>query len=400
MSTQPLPSPVVPASLAARRPRVALIGVTGYGVVYVHLVRETLAARAIELVAAVVVNRDDPLAAAIADEFERAGARIHPDADAFFAAERGRVDLCMIPVGIAWHARLSIAALRAGMNVLVEKPLAGSLADALAIQAAEAETGRFVALGFQDIYAPENRWIKSRLLAGAIGRVEEIHMLGLWPRPRSYFTRNGWAGRARADGADVLDSPVNNAFAHFFNLALFFAGSASGDSARLNLDSAELFRAHAIEMFDTAIVRGRTREGVRLWFGVSHAAGVNREPVIVIRGSCGSIEWNHERDFVVTDSAGRRETRPLPSADQTRRLMLDAALARLSDPSGFICDTAIAAAHTRLVEDLRRAGPVLDFPDDAVSWRDDTPTVRGLADEMTGTLESGAPAGAELSVAP
>ena len=45
-----------------------------------------------------------------------------------------------------------------------------------------------------------------------------------WPRGASYYARNNWAGRLRVGSAWVLDSPVNNAFAHFLMLALFWAG--------------------------------------------------------------------------------------------------------------------------------------------------------------------------------
>ena len=35
------------------------------------------------------------------------------------SAHEGGIDLCLIPTGIHWHARMTIAALRAGANVLV-----------------------------------------------------------------------------------------------------------------------------------------------------------------------------------------------------------------------------------------------------------------------------------------
>jgi predicted dehydrogenase len=377
-------------------PRVALIGVSGYGGIYLQLLREALHKKTVVLVAAVIINhRDVP---DIVAELKAGGTTIYSDTAAFFAAESGKIDLCLIPVAIQWHARLTISALHAGMNVLVEKPLAGSLADIAAIRKAETESRRWVAVGFQDIYSIESRWLKTQLLAGVIGKLESIRMIGLWPRNRSYFSRNHWAGRIEADGAAVLDSPLNNAFAHFVNLPLYLAGSTMDESASVTLRTAELHRAHQIETFDTAIVEGATPAGVRLWFGVSHVSSSIREPEIYLRGSKGHAEWWHEQRCVVVDDAGRRQVFPLPSSEDSRRLMFTAVLDRLSHPATFVCSTAMAEQHTRLIEAVRHSGPVHPFPASAITWltdqdgRSERPCVHDLDEAMDEALRLGNPA--------
>lgn len=385
----------MPSPTGIHLPRVALIGVTGYGTIYLQLVREALARKAIQLAAAVIINQDQ--VPEITAELRRVGATIYANTDEFFTREAGRIDLCMIPVGIQWHARITIAALRAGMNVLVEKPLAGSVADVLAIRRAEAASGRWVAVGFQDIYPLEARWLKNQLLAEVIGKVEELRMIGLWPRPRAYFARNHWAGRASADGAAVLDSPLNNAFAHFVNLSLFFAGSSIDASTRVTIESAELFRAHQIDMFDTAVVRGSSASGVRFWFGVSHAIAETRQPEISIRGSAGRAEWWHEQRCVIVDTEGHRRVFPLPSAEESRQHMFSAVVARLSDPAAFICTTAIAEEHTRFVEAVQESSVVRRFPETEIEWNRDPathseiPCVRGLAAGLGRAFAAGTP---------
>lgn len=376
----------MPHSSGKGLPHIALIGVTGYGAIYLHLIREALKRREIVLKAAVIINPDK--VPDLVSELQAGGTVIYPTATAFFAQEAGQIDLCLVPTGIQWHARLTISALQAGMNVLVEKPLAGSSADAQAIRAAEAATGHWVAVGFQDLYTPEARWVKTQLLAGGIGELREISMLGLWPRSRAYFERTTWAGRAAADGAAVLDSPLNNAFAHFVNLALFFAGETAGESASIHIDSAELFRAHQIEMFDTAVIRGTTRSGTRCWFGVSHAIETTRQPEIVLEGSTGRIEWWHEQHCTVVHPDGRRQVLALPTAEQARDLMFDAMLARLRDPRAPVCTTAIAEKHTQLIENLQHIGRVSAFPQTSIDWKQDgdthseIPVVRGLAEAL------------------
>src|SRR5689334_8889793 len=58
-------------------------------------------------------------------EFGLTEARIYDSAEAMLAAEE--LDLVSIATPPATHAELTIAALRAGVNVLVEKPMAPSL---------------------------------------------------------------------------------------------------------------------------------------------------------------------------------------------------------------------------------------------------------------------------------
>lgn len=375
-------------------PRIALIGVSGYGIIYLQLLRAALRSGSVRLVAAVIINPRET--AGIVAELQAGGTVIYGSADELFAREAGKIDLCMIPTGIPWHARLTVAALRAGMNVLVEKPLAGSVADCTAIRQAETATGHWVAVGFQDIYSDEARRLKARLLAGIIGNLQTVRMIGLWPRPRAYFARNHWAGRIRADGAAVLDSPLNNAFAHFVNLGLFFAGPSAGESGTVRIESAELLRAHAIEMFDTAVVRGETASGARFWCGFSHTIETTRQPEIHLVGDAGRIEWHHEAGCMITTADGREEVLALPDAFACRDAMFASVLARLRDPRAFICTTALAERHSLFVENVQNAATVHTLPTSAINWLPDAsnqsevPCVRGLAVALGQAFEQGA----------
>lgn len=381
-------------SVSTPRPRLALIGVSGYGRIYFELVREALAKGEVELVAAVIIDAER--VRDIVVQLQSYGTVIYDDAATFFNEQQGRIDLCLIPVGIPWHARLTVSALRAGMNVLVEKPLAGCVADAEAIRKAEAETGRWVAVGFQDLYADEAHWLKHQLLGGEIGQIREIRMIGLWRRPPGYFTRNDWAGRVASDGVAVLDSPVNNAFAHFINLSLFLAGSAPLESQAIDLHSVELYRAHQIEMFDTAIIRGASASGVRFWFGVSHCAEVDREPEVIILGSEGRAEWLYERQCTLTNSGGIRQI-PMPSIEQRRKSMFAAVLQRLHSPQAFVCTTDIAREHIRLVEAAQHFSPIQDFPETEICIQTNDQSqvealyVKNLDQQMARAFDAGAP---------
>lgn len=373
--------------------RIALIGISGYGRIYLQLVRELRDRGAIRLVAAVVINQQEE--AANVAELQAAGCAIHTDYEEMLRKHTGQVDLCLIPTGIQWHARMSIAALRAGMNVLVEKPLAGSLADVRAIREAEHASGRFAAVGFQDLYTPGTRWLKRQLLTGAIGRVQTIRVLGLWPRPAAYYARNNWTGRLQVGGVAVFDSPASNAFAHFANLALYFAGQDREGVAPARQVEAELFRAHAIESFDTAVIRARAGDDVAIWLGFSHTCRETENPEIQIQGSAGRAVWRYENVCTITPASGAEQSHPLPESIDTRRVMLSQVLWHLRDPNAAICTTGMAEAHTALIEAVHAVAPVQTVPPDRIEWftpaggNSPIPAVHGLEAAMRAAEKQG-----------
>lgn len=366
------------------RPRLAVIGISGYGKVHLQLARECRDRSEADLVAAVVINPEEE--AANVAELRAKGCEIYADYREMLRRHAQGIDLCLIPTGIHWHARMTIAALQAGANVLVEKPLAGGGGDVAAVQAAELAAGRFVAVGFQDCYDPGTQALAAALRAGRIGAIRAVRFLGVWPRPRAYFQRNNWAGRLRVEGVDVHDSPLNNAFGHFVMLSLMFGG-ASIDDLRLKSEDAELFRAHAIESFDTGVVTFRTAGGVRYWFGASHVSAQPIEPEISVEGANGTAGWRYENEAWLVDGAGRREAWRVLDQHATRRLMILAALRRLREPDAPICPTGQASLHTTLIERIHQTAPVRPFPPEQVEWvgadeRSAVPTVAGLTAAM------------------
>lgn len=367
--------------------RIAIIGVSGYGRIHLQLARESRDRGEIRITAATIINPQEE-AATIA-ELQAQGTEIFTDYSEMCHQHAGRIDLCLIPTGIHWHARMTIAALESGANVLVEKPLAASLAEVEEIRRTEKRTGRFVAVGFQDFYEPGTTWLKDELDRKVIGDIASVRFLGLWPRPRGYFTRNNWAGRLQVDGVAVMDSPLNNAFAHFVMLSLFFIGDDT-----LTLEEAELLRAHSIESFDTAVVRSRTAHGVKLWFGASHACHETVEPEIVITGSRGQACWRYESEAWWRTADGATHRRPLLDITGARRAMFSAALQRLRDPAARICTSELAGRHTALIESIHRQGRIGTVPPAGVAWSgtnghaSQVPDITGLAEALHRSYET------------
>ncbi len=359
-------------------PRIAIIGVSGYGSIHLQLARESRDRGEVRITAATIINPQEEVATVA--ELTAHGCEVFTDYAEMFRRHAGRIDLCLIPTGIHWHARMTIAALRAGANVLVEKPLAGSLAEVAAVRQAERESGRFVAVGFQDYYEPGTTWLKSELHKGTIGDIQSVRFMGIWPRQRSYYTRNDWAGRLQVGNVPVYDSPLNNAFAHFAMLSLLFAGPGPDTAAEATLEGVELFRAHHIESFDTGVVTLHTPQGIKLWFGVSHACRQALEPEIVIHGTKGTACWRYENEALLRDMEGQLHRRAMPDTSATRRSMMSAVLRRLRDPNFPVCTTEMASRHTAVIEAIHRTAPINNFPPEWVQWSGDNGSPAAVAE--------------------
>jgi len=337
------------------RVNACLIGVSGFADFhYRGLLRQVERGR-VSIIGATVINQEE--------EREKCailrglGCRVFEDYREMLSAVGRATDLCVIPTGIQLHADMTCDALAAGANVLVEKPAAATIEDVRRMQAAETEANRFVAVGFQTMYAPETVWMKRTILEGRIGRVRIIKCLGMWPRPQSYYRRNPWAGSLRIGSSWVLDSPFNNALAHQLNMMCFLAGTEQTESAELFRVRAELYRARAIEGPDTACLRLTTTEGIPILFLVTHSSESKRNPEIVVEGSEGSLHWTFEEAWV-EDLDGAREVVECQKDERLHDTMMDAILRRLRDGQTFICGLRHAAVHTQAVNAAHKASHI------------------------------------------
>jgi hypothetical protein len=101
-----------------------------------------------------------------------------------------------------------------------------------------------------------------------------------WPRNSGYYSRNDWAAKVKDnEGNWILDSPINNATAHFLHNMLYVLGPEVDKSATPTDVTAELYRANDIENFDTAALRCNTAEGAEVYFLTSHAVPYNIGPI-------------------------------------------------------------------------------------------------------------------------
>jgi predicted dehydrogenase len=377
-------------------PRVALVGISGYSRVHLAHLVEMHRRGVLQFVATVVPDRPQP--EDTCDSLRALGCEVLPDWDALVAAlPRLRLALVIVPTPIHLHARMSLQLLGAGVNVLVEKPLAATTGEAEAVVDAVRSTGLMLAVGFQYLHAPEVQALKQRLVAGHLGTVRRIRAFVSWPRSTAYYRRNDWAGRIRTEQGWILDSPVANAMAHFFLLLLYLAGGSEAACAQVSTMTAELYRAQRIETFDTAVIGLRTADGCVLDFYGTHSAEHEVRPTVIVDGDRGRAEWVQDRYAQIEAGPVRWRQEGIPESATRERMLYDV-LARVDGSPAFVCTPELAIEHIRCVNALHEHGRVTQIPAACLSTTirhgNTFTVVTGLADALLGAFRSGTGLGA------
>lgn len=340
--------------------KVALAGIAGYGELYLESLLTKGEAAGAELVGAV---DPQPQRSSRIGELRGNGVAIHGTLEALFAATD--VDLMMIAAPIHLHASQTCFALAHGANVLCEKPLAATLADAAKVWQTQVTASRFVAIGFQWSFSAAVQALKADVMAGVLGKPVRLKSIVSFPRSQAYFRRNDWAGRiATADGAPVLDSPVNNAASHYLHNMFFVLGATRETSAAPTSVRAELYRANAIENYDTAAIRCQTTAGAEVLFYATHAASDRIGPRSHFEFECAVVEFDtageHAGQFVARFRDGTVKSYGFPNLDRNEKIWQCINAVRTGAP--VACGVQTAIPHALCVAAAQSSATIIDFP--------------------------------------
>lgn len=211
--------------------------------------------------------------------------RIYDDLELMLAGER--LDFIDIASPPAHHAPTALAALNAGVNVLVEKPLAleADGFDALAMAAAEA--GRVLMCVHNWKYAPAYQRAHELIAQGRLGRLEYLSLHRVRARPAGELQAAAGGERWRREAASGGGILIDHGW-HIFYLAQFLFGGARprGITARLGRPPGSLVE-------DFAELRIDFDEGV----AQSHLSwrGPVRRTTALMYGSKGMLEIDGNR---------------------------------------------------------------------------------------------------------
>ena len=250
----------------------------------------------------------------------------YPDHASMLANEQ--LDAVSICTYNMTHAECAIAALNAGVNVLLEKPFTVTLDEAVAVMKAEKASGKILSIGFQPRMDPNMQQIKKIVESGALGEIYYIQTGGGRRRgiPNNTFIEKKTAGvGALGDiGCYSLDMVLNaigypkpltvtGYTSNFFGTNPLYSRpdqthTAEENAARFNVDD-----------FAAAFIR--LEGGVILDFRISWAMHLDTPGDTVILGKKGALRipstecWNGSvggEMTLYTDTAGLQTETKIP----------------------------------------------------------------------------------------
>ena len=307
--------------------RVGIVGTGGIG--RTHL-RAYAAAGA---PAVAVTDVDSDRAAAAADEFS---ATTYPDLTTMLAEARlDAISVCTPP---AFHHTATLQAIKAGVAVLCEKPMALSEAESAEMVAVADAAGVLLSVGFCHRFQPHIEAMRTAVVEGAVGTVLSFrnrfagHLAGV---------ENTWfADPAVAGGGVLMDTCV-----HSVDLFRYLVGEVAEVRALHATTGSPLGPALPVE--DTAVLALRSTSGV---LGVIEASWRTRpgEAVVSVHGTDATLRLDYATMALTRSDADGSSPQPIevPEGDRFTRQAAHflACVAGQAEPRVTAADGAAAVA--------------------------------------------------------
>ncbi|MFC5739875.1 Gfo/Idh/MocA family protein [Sinirhodobacter huangdaonensis] len=238
-------------------------------------------------------------------------ARSYGTCQELIAGESGRadrVDAVAICTPNFTHYPIAKALIEAGFDVICEKPLTATLADAVALERLARESGRFVGVTYTYCGYPMVHEARVRIARGEIGAVRTVQVEYPleWmaaPIERAGNAQAAWRTDPKKNGRG---GSIGDIGTHAYHLAGFVTGLKL-DS--LTADLATFVNGRALD--DNAHVMLRYQGGARGLLWSSQVAIGNSNGVrLRVFGETGSLQWFQEQpnELIFTPLDGRVQT--------------------------------------------------------------------------------------------
>lgn len=283
--------------------------------------------------------------------------RVYDDYNEMARQERERpdgIDAVVIATPPPIHAAAATAFLNAGIDVICEKPLTRTLAEAEALRATVDASGRVFVLTHCYSAFPMVRHARDLVASGALGRIRmiEAEFAGGAPgvnlEPEDPADRH-WRFRAQSMGPEAILGEVGT---HAYHLMRYVGGTTPHRlTARL-----QTFATHR-EVFDNAYLGFDYADGAagRLWASYA-ATGTQHGLSLRVYGDAAALEWREENaEFLHFRPLHQPETLLRAGQDGVSALVTRSARFRPGHPEGYALafaniyvEAAFAIAAARL----------------------------------------------------
>jgi predicted dehydrogenase len=207
-------------------------------------------------------------------------------ADADSLIQSGLVDAVLIATPHYHHTEAGVAALKAGLHVLMEKPISVHLADCDALLAAHTNPRQVFAAMLNQRTDPYYLNLKKLIANGSLGEIRRVNWIVTnWFRTHAYYASSAWRATWAGEGGGVLlnQSPHNlDLFQWLFGLPTRVRGFC------------HFGRYHPIEVEDDVTAYLELPGGANAVFITStgEAPGTNR---LEVTGEKGKVVFEDDR---------------------------------------------------------------------------------------------------------
>lgn len=212
------------------------------------------------------------------------------------------VDAVVIAVPHRQHAEIAIEALRAGLHVLVEKPIDVTVTKALELNEVAKESGKIFAIMFNQRTNPLFQKARDIVQSGLLGELKRsTWTITNWYRTQAYYDSGSWRATWSGEGGGVL---LNQA-PHNLDLWQWICGMPQSLYAYCNVA-----KYHNIEVEDDVTIYAEYKNGATGVFIASTGEypGTNRLEIAGDRGKIviesSRLKWwklaEPERQFCYT----------------------------------------------------------------------------------------------------
>ena len=215
------------------------------------------------------------------------------------------VHICTPPL---LHVAQGAAAASAGKHILVDKPIARTVAEARQLVASAKTAGVTFGGVFQKRFMPLAVEVKAALTAGRLGRLYMADAYLKWWREETYFANSPWrASRSHEGGGALINQGI-----HMVDLLLWLTGPV------VEVTGAVATVAHAIEMEDVAAATLRFASGAIGVIQATTAAWPGFPERLELHGANGALvlhEGQGHADWRLRDEpASAADAAPIPSS--------------------------------------------------------------------------------------
>lgn len=124
--------------------------------------------------------------------------------------DKERPDIVAIATQSGSHAAVALDCIDAGCNVIIEKPIALSIADADAVIRAGREKGVSVCACHQYRFNRAIQYVRKAIEEGRFGRLHHGTASVRWNRGKEYYDQASWRGTRMQDGGCLMNQCIHN----------------------------------------------------------------------------------------------------------------------------------------------------------------------------------------------